>query len=48
MLGVALGLIGLMLMIAGRIKAIVTVCSECRGKVDKLARICPHCRTELG
>lgn len=36
----------LLLVIGGRM-AIVRVCSDCRGKVDKKASVCPHCRASL-
>lgn len=35
---------GLLLLIIGGRMAIVIKCSECRGKIDKEANICPHCR----
>jgi hypothetical protein len=39
--------LGLMLFIVGGRMAIVRVCSACRGKVDKQASRCPHCRAKL-
>ena len=38
---------GLILLVYGGIKANVHVCSDCRGKVEKQARVCRHCRADL-
>ncbi len=40
-------IVGISLIIVGAVKAHVHVCSDCRGKVSKEARVCPHCRAEL-
>jgi hypothetical protein len=37
----------LILLVVGGRMAIVRVCSECRGKVDRQASRCPHCRANL-
>lgn len=39
---------GLILLIYGGVKANVLKCSDCRGKVEKEARVCPHCRADFG
>ena len=44
---VVFGILGMLLLIAGGRRALVILCSECRGKVEKKARICPHCRSEF-
>jgi membrane-bound ClpP family serine protease len=41
------GGLGLLLLIYGGMKANVTKCSDCMGKVEKEARVCPHCRAEF-
>lgn len=41
------GGLGLLLVIVGGVKANVLKCSDCLGKVEKDARVCPHCRAEL-
>lgn len=41
------GGLGVLLLIYGGIKANVTKCSDCMGKVDRSARVCPHCRADL-
>jgi hypothetical protein len=41
------GGIGLLLLVAGGVKANVLLCSECRGKVEKAAKVCPHCRARF-
>jgi membrane-bound ClpP family serine protease len=41
------GGLGLLLLIYGGIKANVIKCSDCLGKVEKEARVCPHCRAEF-
>jgi hypothetical protein len=41
------GGLGLVLLIYGGIKANVLKCSDCMGKVEKQARVCPHCRADL-
>lgn len=41
------GGLGLLLIIYGGIKANVLKCSDCMGKVEKEARVCPHCRVEF-
>lgn len=39
-----LGICGVILLIYGGISANVLKCSDCRGKVEKEAKVCPHCR----
>ena len=39
---------GLLLIIYGGIKANVVLCSDCRGKVEKEAIVCRHCRATFG
>ena len=39
---------GIILLIVGSRMAIVYKCSECRGKVDKEAMVCQHCRANFG
>jgi hypothetical protein len=41
------GGLGLLLLIYGGLKANVLKCSDCMGKVEKDARVCPHCRADL-
>lgn len=41
------GGLGLCLFFYGSSKANVLKCSDCMGKVEKEARVCPHCRAEL-
>jgi len=41
-------ILGLPLLIVGGLKANVHLCSDCRGKVDKKATVCPHCRARFG
>jgi hypothetical protein len=41
------GGLGLLLLIYGGVKANVLKCSDCLGKVEKEARVCPHCRAEF-
>ena len=38
---------GLILLIAGGIKANLRSCSECRGQVKNVAELCPHCATQF-
>jgi hypothetical protein len=38
-----LGGVGLLLVVAGNVKASVLLDSECRGKVGEEAKACPHC-----
>lgn len=40
-----LSVLGVILLISGGLSANVVICSECRAKVDKKAKICPHCRS---
>lgn len=44
---IVLGLSGVLLLIYGGFKANVLKCSDCRGKVEKAARVCPHCRAQF-
>jgi hypothetical protein len=47
-LGAGLGLIALpILLVVGSSKAKSWVCGECRGKIDKKANVCQHCRADL-
>jgi hypothetical protein len=41
-------IVGILLLIVGGRMAYVWKCSECRGKVDKHASVCQHCRAEFG
>ena len=41
------GGLGLIMLVYGGIKANVQVCSECRAKVEKEAKICPPCRSNF-
>lgn len=38
---------GILLLVIGGRMAIVWGCSECRGKIDKAARRCPHCGAQF-
>ena len=40
-----LSVLGIILLIYGGLSANVVICSECRAKVDKKSKICPHCRS---
>ncbi len=41
-------ILGFILLIMGSFMSRVWVCSKCRGKVDREAAVCPHCRAPFG
>ena len=40
-------IIGILLLLIGSQMSMSWICSVCRGKIDKKAKICPHCQSEL-
>jgi hypothetical protein len=47
--GIVAGLVALVALFwIGSQKSMPWACSDCRGRVDRQASVCPHCRATLG